>query len=140
MTPCALCHLDFDIDLSDDDEVQVSHFTLITLHQFDYEVQVSTFTSITRHQFDDEVQVSYFTFITRHQFDDEVQVSLFTLITRHQFDDEVQVSHFTLITHHRFHAANLDLQSLLITTTKEPPKLHPVQFYILAGKKCLPKS
>ena len=23
MTPCALCHLDFDIDLSDDDEVQV---------------------------------------------------------------------------------------------------------------------
>jgi len=23
MTPCALCDLDFDIDLSDDDEVQV---------------------------------------------------------------------------------------------------------------------
>ena len=118
MTPCALCHLDFDIDLSDDDEVQVSHFTLITLHQFD-----------------DDVQVSHFTFITRHQFDYEVQVSTFTLITRHQFDDEVQVSHFTSITRHRFHAANLDLQSLLITTTKEPPKLHPVRFYILAGKK-----
>ena len=57
MTPCALCHLDFDIDLSDDDEVQVSHFTLITLHQFDDDVQVSHFTLITRHQFDDEVQV-----------------------------------------------------------------------------------
>jgi len=23
MTPCVLCHLDFDLDLSDDDEVQV---------------------------------------------------------------------------------------------------------------------